>query len=47
MNPVVSPGVRPGEALIRVSVMATHTFAQIDLALEKFEKVGKAMKLLE
>jgi len=45
VNPVVSPGVRPGEALIRVSLMATHTFAQIDLALEKFQRVGKAMNL--
>ena len=28
-----------------VSLMATHTFAQIDVALEKFEKVGKALSL--
>jgi 7-keto-8-aminopelargonate synthetase-like enzyme len=31
-----------GDALLRVSLMATHTFAQIDLALEKFQRVSKA-----
>jgi 7-keto-8-aminopelargonate synthetase-like enzyme len=40
VNPVVSPGVPPGEELLRVSLMATHTDAQIDRALEKFQKVG-------
>ena len=34
-----------GGALLRVSLMATHTFAQIDLALEKFQKVSTAMNL--
>jgi len=47
VNPIVSPAVEPGDAMIRVSLMATHTFAQIDLALEKFQKVIKAMNLLE
>ena len=41
VNPVVVPGVEPGHALLRVSLMATHTFAQVDFALEKFEKVGR------
>lgn len=45
VNPVVAPAVEPGHALLRVSLMATHTFAQIDGALEKFEKVGKALNL--
>ena len=45
VNPVVVPAVEPGHALLRVSLMATHTFAQIDTALEKFEKVGKALSL--
>jgi len=47
VNPIVCPAVEPGDALIRVSLMATHTFAQIDLALEKFQKVSKVMNLLE
>lgn len=46
VNPVVVPGVEPGNALLRVSLMATHTFAQIDFALEKFEKVGRQTGLV-
>jgi 8-amino-7-oxononanoate synthase len=46
VNPVVTPGVEPGNALLRVSLMATHTFAQIDFALEKFEKVGRQTGLV-
>ena len=46
VNPVVSPGVPPGEELLRVSLMATHTFAQIDRALEKFRKVGQELGLI-
>jgi 8-amino-7-oxononanoate synthase len=46
VNPVVSPGVPPGEELIRVSLMATHTDAQIDFALDKFGKVGRELGLL-
>jgi 8-amino-7-oxononanoate synthase len=45
VNPVVVPAVEPGHALLRVSLMATHTFSQIDAALEKFEKVGKMLNL--
>ena len=45
VNPVVAPAVEPGHALLRVSLMATHTFEQIDAALEKFEKVGKTLSL--
>jgi 8-amino-7-oxononanoate synthase len=46
VNPIIAPAVEPGEALLRVSLMATHTFAQIDQALEKFQKVGKMLNLL-
>jgi 8-amino-7-oxononanoate synthase len=46
VNPVVSPAVEPGNALIRVSLMATHSFAQIDVALEKFAGVGRALGLI-
>ena len=41
VNPVVSPAVAPGEELIRLSLMATHTDQQVDFALEKLGKVGK------
>jgi 8-amino-7-oxononanoate synthase len=43
VNPVVYPGVEPGQAMLRVSLMATHTFSQIDRVLEKFELVGKRL----
>jgi 7-keto-8-aminopelargonate synthetase-like enzyme len=46
VNPVVSPGVQPGDELIRISLMATHTDKQIDFALEKMEKVGKDLGVL-
>jgi 8-amino-7-oxononanoate synthase len=46
VNPVVSPGVAPGQELIRISLMATHTDSQIDFALEKLGKVGKELGLV-
>jgi 7-keto-8-aminopelargonate synthetase-like enzyme len=41
VNPVVPPAVPPGQELIRLSLMATHTDAQIDFALDKIGKVGR------
>jgi len=38
-NPVVSPGVAQGEALLRTSYTATHTKEQLDYALGIFDKV--------
>ena len=46
VNPVVSPAVAPGHELIRISLMATHTNAQIDFALEKLGKIGKELSVL-
>lgn len=46
VNPVVSPAVAPGQELIRVSLMATHTDEQIDFALEKLGLVGKELGLI-
>lgn len=45
VNPVVSPAVPPGQELIRLSLMATHTDSQVDFALEKLEKVGREIGL--
>jgi glycine C-acetyltransferase len=44
-------GIRPptvpnGKCRLRVTVMATHTREDIDFALEKFERVGKALGLI-
>lgn len=38
VNPVVSPAVASQESLIRFSLMATHTFNQIDEAVSKLTK---------
>jgi len=46
VNPVVPPGVPPGRALLRLSVMATHTFEHIDFALDKLEKVGREFGII-
>lgn len=46
VNPVVSPGVPPGDQLIRLSLMSTHTFDQIDFALEKLEKVSSQLEII-
>jgi 8-amino-7-oxononanoate synthase len=40
-NAFVPPGVPPNRSLIRTAVMATHTDADIDEALAKFEQVGR------
>jgi 8-amino-7-oxononanoate synthase len=46
VNPVVSPAVQPGQELIRISLMATHTDSQIDFALDKLGKVGRELGIL-
>jgi 8-amino-7-oxononanoate synthase len=46
VNPVVSPAVPKEDCLIRFSLMATHTKKQVQIALEKIEKVGKKLGLL-
>jgi len=46
VNPVISPAVAKNKALIRLSVMATHTFEQIDFALEKITKIGKYLGVI-
>ncbi len=46
VNPVVSPAVAPHDTLIRFSLMATHTEAQVEEALEKITNVFKANGIL-
>jgi 7-keto-8-aminopelargonate synthetase-like enzyme len=46
VNPVVSPAVPPGQEMIRISLMATHTDHQIDFALDKLGQIGKQLGLL-
>ncbi|WP_424246109.1 8-amino-7-oxononanoate synthase [Elusimicrobium posterum] len=45
VNPVVSPAVPPGRALIRVTLMATHTFEQVDKIIAAFEQGAKILGL--
>lgn len=46
VNPVISPGVPVGRALLRTSYMATHTREQLDCALEIYHQVGRAAGLI-
>jgi len=41
VNPIISPAVPPGESLIRISIMATHSEEQLSRGLKIIEKVGK------
>jgi 7-keto-8-aminopelargonate synthetase-like enzyme len=45
-NPVVSPAVPQGRAMMRTSYMATHTRDHLDRALEVFRKVGREMGII-
>jgi 8-amino-7-oxononanoate synthase len=45
-NPVVSPAVPPGRAMIRTSYMATHTREHLDRALGAFAKVGRELEVI-
>ncbi len=46
VNPVISPAVPRGRALLRTSYMATHTVDQMDRALEVYAAVGKEVGLI-
>ena len=46
VNPVVSPAVAPQDTLIRFSLMATHSKAQVEYALDKIQKVFRAHNLI-
>jgi len=46
VNPVVSPAVPPGRAMIRTSYMATHTREHLDRSLEALAKVGRELGIL-
>ncbi|MBX3728165.1 MAG: pyridoxal phosphate-dependent aminotransferase family protein [Candidatus Sumerlaeia bacterium] len=47
VNPVVAPATPPNRALIRLSVMATHTREQLAFALEAIERIGKRSGVLD
>jgi 8-amino-7-oxononanoate synthase len=45
-NPVISPAVPPGQAMIRTSYTATHTDEHLDRIVEVVAKVGKERGLI-
>jgi len=47
VNCVLSPATPPGRALIRTSLMATHTTEQLARALDAFERVGREVGLVK
>jgi 8-amino-7-oxononanoate synthase len=46
VNPVITPAVAPEDTLIRFSLMATHTFEQIDEAIGKLAAVARKLDIL-
>lgn len=46
VNPVVTPAVSPEDTLIRYSLMATHTFDQIDESIEKISKAARQLAII-
>jgi 8-amino-7-oxononanoate synthase len=47
VNPVVSPAVKSDSSMIRMSIMATHTIAQLDEAISKLEKIAEELNVFE
>ena len=47
VNPVVSPAVRSTDSLIRFSLMATHSFEQIDRAVEIMYRNAQRLEIFE
>jgi 8-amino-7-oxononanoate synthase len=46
VNPIVSPAVPKEDCMIRFSLMATHTFEQLDIAIAKISKVAMSLGVL-
>lgn len=45
-NPVAPPAVPPSQCRLRTSVMATHSFDQIDFCLEAFARIGRELGVI-
>ncbi|MBW2385736.1 MAG: aminotransferase class I/II-fold pyridoxal phosphate-dependent enzyme [Deltaproteobacteria bacterium] len=46
VNPIVTPAVPPGQAMIRTSYMATHNREHLDQALTALKKVGRQLDVI-
>jgi 8-amino-7-oxononanoate synthase len=45
-NPVAPPAVPPSQCRLRTSLMATHSFDQIDFCLEQFASIGRELGVI-
>ena len=45
-NPVAPPAVPASQCRLRTSLMATHTFDQVDFALEQFARIGRDLGVI-
>jgi 8-amino-7-oxononanoate synthase len=45
-NPVMPPAVPASQCRLRTSLMATHTFDQIDFCLEQFDRIGHELGVI-
>jgi len=45
-NPVAPPAVPPSQCRLRTSLMATHSFEQIDFCLDQFARIGKELGVI-
>ncbi len=46
VNPIVTPAVPPGQAMIRTSYMATHNREHLDQSLAAIKKVGRELDVI-
>ncbi len=46
INPVIPPACAPQDTLVRYALMATHTFEQVDISVEKLKKVFKDLGII-
>ncbi|MCR4859605.1 MAG: aminotransferase class I/II-fold pyridoxal phosphate-dependent enzyme, partial [Bacteroidales bacterium] len=47
ITPVIAPAVPEKDVLIRLALMATHTIAQVDEAVEKLTKIFRELGIIE
>jgi len=45
-NPVMPPAVPASQCRLRTSLMATHTFDQIDFCLDQFSRIGRELGVI-
>ncbi|MDD4671104.1 MAG: aminotransferase class I/II-fold pyridoxal phosphate-dependent enzyme [Bacteroidales bacterium] len=46
VNPVIAPAVPPEDSMIRFSLMATHTFEQLNTAIDKITKAFRELDII-